>query len=115
MHVSTLIVLWLIGGAYALSITRRSLAIGAAASAGAAPFASPAQQGVRQSHFLAACGARALRRGRMGPVFCDNYERVSLCAGALTLLLIGAGFLGGIDLKPLLGAPQAHILGAADP
>ena len=37
MHVSTLIVLWLIGGAYALSITRRSLAIGAAASASAAP------------------------------------------------------------------------------
>ena len=49
MHVSRLSVLWLIGGAYALSITRRSLAIGAAASAGAAPFgalASPNYDGL---------------------------------------------------------------------
>ena len=37
MHVSRLSVWWLIGGAHALSITRRSLTIGAAASAAAAP------------------------------------------------------------------------------
>ena len=49
MRARRLSVLWLIGGAHALSITRRSLAIGAAASAAAAPIgaiASPNYDGL---------------------------------------------------------------------
>ena len=73
MHVSRLSVWWLIGGAYALSITRRSLAIGAAASAGAAPFgalASPNYDGLYVVE-----GSKARRRIMNGVVEAEEGGR----------------------------------------
>ena len=73
MHVSRLSVLWLIGGAYALSITRRSLAIGTAASAAAAPMralASPNYDGL-----YVVDGSKARRRIMNGKVEAEDGGR----------------------------------------
>ena len=73
MRARRLSVLWLIGGAYALSITRRSLAIGAAASAGAAPFgalASPNYDGLYVVE-----GSKARRRIMNGVVEAEEGGR----------------------------------------
>ena len=73
MHVSRLSVLWLIGGAYALSITRRSLAIGAAASAGAAPFGALASTNYDGLYVVE--GSKARRRIQNGVVEAEEDGR----------------------------------------
>ena len=73
MHVSRLSVLWLIGGAYALSITRRSLAVGTAASVAATPIgaiASPNYDGLYVVE-----GSKARRRIQNGVVEAEEGGR----------------------------------------
>ena len=74
MHVSRLSVWWLIGGAYALSITRRSLAIGAAASAGAAPFGALATSPNYDGLYVVE-GSKARRRIMNGVVEAEEGGR----------------------------------------
>ena len=71
MHVSRLSVLWLIGGAYALSITRRSLAIGAAASAAAAPIGALAASSDYDGLYVVE-GSKARRRIMNGVVEAED-------------------------------------------
>ena len=73
MHVSRLSVLCLIGGARALSITRRSLAIGAAASAAAAPIGAIASSDYDGLYVVE--GSRARRRIMNGVVEAEEGGR----------------------------------------
>ena len=74
MRARRLSVLWLIGGAHALSITRRSLAIGAAASAAAAPIGALAASSDYDGLYVVE-GSKARRRIMNGVVEAEEDGR----------------------------------------